>query len=1213
MHDGRGRGAMPVDERTFVSKVASWVDQILARRPDLPYAEAKVEEHGFGTHKRHDFKLLRRVTNDVALTGEVKMPDNPEGRTPLADPLVDDAFEKASRLGTDYYFTWNVRELALFRTHESGVPYNERVVEVVTVVDDVTTSDQTERPDVQDRIKGFWERLLERLHRIERGEEDIRNLPLDQRFIRRLEAALEEPVALIFDELARRYKADARFRKDPDAWMRDEQGWELSAQPEVERRNLERASRLSCYALTNRLVFYEVVRRRFPTLRPLCRPVDGSTGLQLRDALEAQFREAIAVSRDYETIFESAGFGSQLPYLSDAAVPHWGRLIGSIGEFDFTQLDYDIIGRMYEDLIGPAERTKYGQFFTMPEVVDLINAFCVRDAAAKVMDPACGGGTFLVRAYARKKALAQRQGREFTHLEVLADLFGVDIAAFPAQLSTINLAVRHLADEPNYPQVVRKDFFDIRPGLPAITLPVGGGDGATGECDVTIASLDAVVGNPPYVRQEEMGKDYKSRLRRLAREEWPGSDVPDLSGRSDIYVFFFAHGGAFLKDGGRLGLVTSVGWLDTEYGFRLQEFFLKHFRIIAVMESQVEKWFEDARVTTAVTILQKEPNESRRRDNFVRFIQLRRPLAEIYTEALKGPVSEASEAARQRDMDAIRDLIEEITNNQTTDYWRVRVVRQGDLWDIGCRARLGDESVSAAKAVNGYKAGKWGQYLRAPDIYFELLGRCPGRFVPVGELAEVRRGFTSGVDKFFCVRDVTDEELRRTPDPAAFRRKWAIRPADTTDVRVVRDGEGRAHLVEARFLELEFHRLTEANRIVVKAQDVRKKVINAPISRAALRDTWLERYVDYAERRGWNSGSTVASRARTRPWYDLGLLPKSKRAQMFWPMAQQYRHLVPLNQNKMAANHNLFDLWPRNGLDCRLLWAVLNSTVVALSKHQFGRPAGIEGSLKTEVVDVNMMLVPDPRNADPSVAKRVVAAATRLSRRLLRRMLPEEFELADRRELDDAVLELLGIANGEERATLRARIYAALEEQYAATRARELVAQKDRLRSKRKGVVTPADMADEIWQSEESTLNLMEFPSDFLRRRTGLTAIDLPPGKVEVGRAMMETGRDLRAGTIRVGGPSGTVIDVGSRARAEFVSICADCGLYGELAVPAEDEECEQAIQHFHNYSTQLRTRFEALAAEHTRDTKKQKAIVNALMRHALSWRRSPSERQEGE
>ena len=140
---------------------------------------------------------------------------------------------------------------------------------------------------------------------------------------------------------------------------------------------------------------------------------------------------------------------------------------------------------------------------------------------------------------------------------------------------------------------------------------------------------------------------------------------------------------------------------------------------------------------------------------------------------------------------------------------------------------------------------------------------------------------------------------------------------------------------------------------------------------------------------------------------------------MFWPMAQQYRHVVPLNKDQLPSNHNLFDLWARDESESRLLWAVLNSTMVALSKHQFGRAAGVEGNLKTEVVDVNMMLVPDIRRASPDAIARAVAACERMARRTAQRYLHEEFTLDDRRELDDATLEILGMDDAEERTALR--------------------------------------------------------------------------------------------------------------------------------------------------------------------------------------------------
>ena len=312
--------------------------------------------------------------------------------------------------------------------------------------------------------------------------------------------------------------------------------------------------------------------------------------------------------------------GYTIPFMPTTAPRDWARLIQRIEEFNFSSLDFDVIGQLYERLVSSSERRRFGQFYTSPDVVDLITAFCIRSPDDRVLDPACGGGTFLVRAYSRKRTLAQSAGGPpLSHERLLGDIFGVDIGAFPAQLSTINLAVRHLNDEANYPRVARASFFDAQAGIPLYDIPLTGDS----KRSIALEEVDAVVGNPPYIRQESIGHVDKSSYAELFRTEWPGQTM--LSGRSDIYAYFFTHAAHLLKPGGYLGFVTSVGWLDTEYGFRLQEFFLHNFRIVTVIESQVEKWFEDARVTTAVTILQREPDRTKRDNNPVRFIQLRKP------------------------------------------------------------------------------------------------------------------------------------------------------------------------------------------------------------------------------------------------------------------------------------------------------------------------------------------------------------------------------------------------------------------------------------------------------------------------------------------------------------------------------------------------------------------------------------------------------------
>ena len=147
--------------------------------------------------------------------------------------------------------------------------------------------------------------------------------------------------------------------------------------------------------------------------------------------------------------------------------------------------------------------------------------------------------------------------------------------------------------------------------------------------------------------------------------------------------------------------------------------------------------------------------------------------------------------------------------------------------------------------------------------------------------------------------------------------------------------------------------------------------------------------------------------------------------------------------------------------NAELLWAALNSTVAALSKHQFGRAAGVEGNLKTEVVDVNMMLVPDIRRASPEAAARAIAACERMTGRDARRHLYEEFTLDDRRELDDATFEILGIEDSGERAAAEGQALPRTSLIYRrAVKEREVIAQRDRGNANRRGALTPQDIAE---------------------------------------------------------------------------------------------------------------------------------------------------------
>jgi hypothetical protein len=101
------------NEWNITAEAATWITEICTARPDLPFEKATVEVTVKGKATRHDLTLFDRDGKKV-LTGEVKRPENPDGRNPMSDALLTDAFMKASTSGIPYFFTWNVNRCVLF-------------------------------------------------------------------------------------------------------------------------------------------------------------------------------------------------------------------------------------------------------------------------------------------------------------------------------------------------------------------------------------------------------------------------------------------------------------------------------------------------------------------------------------------------------------------------------------------------------------------------------------------------------------------------------------------------------------------------------------------------------------------------------------------------------------------------------------------------------------------------------------------------------------------------------------------------------------------------------------------------------------------------------------------------------------------------------------------------------------------------------------------
>lgn len=1208
-------------EWTFAADAAKWITMWLHGRKSMPFTEAKVEQKSSGSLKRRDLSLLDR-DGKTALSGEIRFPDAKDGQTPYNAKLVTDARRKAARAGARFFFTWNINRLVLWPTQ------GEHEVAVFDVVR-IRHHEELELASVERQIREeFIPRFLEKYAAIYKGEEAAGVRPLDQRFISRLESALQSIANIIFADALELCSTNKTFKKQLDSWMKAQE-WLLSDDEQQLRDNMDRATRLAAYITANKLVFYQALRRnrRFH-LPKLDLPPQVDSAERLLTHFRGLFDQAKIVTRDYQTIFDG-GFIDRVPFITDHVVERWRSLVKLLNDFDFRRFGQDVIGHIFEDLLSPEERHRWGQHYTQPVIVDLINAFCIRRGDAVVLDPASGSGTFPVRAYARKKFLSPAS----SHAKLLEQLYACEISDYAAHLSALNLATRDLIDGENFPRVARADFFDTRSDVPFCSVPDATRDvGTEATQDIYLKAVDAIIGNPPYLRQEEIGRENKRNYTETVKGEWPGLK---LSGRSDLHIYFWPHAAQLLPEGGYFGFLTSASWLDVEYGFYLQRWILQNFELIAVMESNCEPWFTGARVATAVTILRRCSDAKKRAQNLVHFVQLRKPLKELVP-------NDGTETGRQEAAEQLRDLIESTKADIRTESYRILVVPQQKLWDDGCRlsaVEIEDEEekedeasqkkgtaepsqttlhdASSPYVFREYVGGKWGIYLRAPDLYFELMGKYGGQFGPLGEIAKVRYAVKSGCDPFFFPLDVTNDATSQETDPSEFKLRYRCQISEVKSgkVRILRAGDGTEHPVEEKYLKPVLVPEDWLKNILLSQAQLRQRVLWVSKSKTELKGSHVGRYLSYGERESFGEGELVPHKptCQARPrWYTL---TDSVGTRLLMPKGQQYGNIVFYAEEPMLCNSRVYNIVAPPEFE-KPLCAILNSTLVALWRCLYGRALGREGAADIMVVDVKMMPVPDPRGTNQRILGRLQSALDGIGNRQIQPflemafadcksykqalalkdspvVLPEELIAADRRELDDAALELIGIRNAAERASVRERLYRDVALFYRQVRLLELQAIENKKRANKGGMASAREVAREIFESLEPA-QVRRFPGDFLPDREPLDTVELPEGKAK----LYDRSDFYDANALAIGKGK---ITLRHRAQAEVAKLYADLHLTGFIKLPVEKKLCDQLRRDWEHYAREMLAVFRDLATERTDDEERQEAIIAELNRLLLS------------
>ena len=252
----------------------------------------------------------------------------------------------------------------------------------------------------------------------------------------------------------------------------------------------------------------------------------------------------------------------------------------------------------------------------------------------KIVDPACGSGAFLISAFRRlldeRKAIARdlqgTSGAIGTAEEdrLIADILtsnihGVDIN--PSSVEIAKLALWLHSARANAPlsslghtlrcgnSLVGPDFWTMRERNAELEARINPFDWQEAFPEVFAqGGFDIVLGNPPYVKLQNMTKVYPETVAYLQASR--GADTYDSArtGNFDLYLPFIEKGLRLLAPGGRMAYIAPSLWTVNEYGAGLCGLIHRTRQLDRWIDFKSYQVFEEAITYTALQFFTREAN-----------------------------------------------------------------------------------------------------------------------------------------------------------------------------------------------------------------------------------------------------------------------------------------------------------------------------------------------------------------------------------------------------------------------------------------------------------------------------------------------------------------------------------------------------------------------------------------------------------------------------
>jgi len=520
--------------------------------------------------------------------------------------------------------------------------------------------------------------------------------------------------------------------------------------------------------------------------------------------------------------------------------------------------------------------------------------------------------------------------------------------------------------------------------------------------------FDIVIGNPPYVRQEMLVSlpggpggadgafhkgDYKQQAAMHIYNRFPdffGEEVDSgeeaqghgelqaladqqahgkarkqrtrnrsIDRRSDLYIYFFFLGFAVLREGGTLSFLSSRAWLEVSYGSSLREFLFRRTTLRMIIENEMHRSFPSAFVNTAIVVasISREIDHGHKS----RFILLKTTFEDAASSSLFKKTAVEKEKT---------DRYEILSVTQSELFPAVACIHDRSRQSIGLQPLQSEVEASAdrlpfiAKKEDRYQNGFMP---RVPDIYRILLEKGRGILIPLGAIASLKRGITTGANEFFYL-DKSDLQ------------KWCI---------------------EEDYLKPLVRSPRECRRMLIHPEKHHQRVFICLKDRDELKGTNALQYILFGEERLIHRRSSLKRKNR---WWELKGIEEVTH---LWQKSVDRRHLQCQLLSSAIVDQRLYMLYYK--MAPYSLTAVMNSAVTILFREVTGRVSLGEGALDSAVYEAMSLPVIDPLRLDEKNSEMAIKA---LSSRDIG-TIDEEFAAADRTGLDEPVFDLLSLTAGE--------------------------------------------------------------------------------------------------------------------------------------------------------------------------------------------------------